>query len=720
MAGVARNSAILGKRPVHVVRNAIELTVFKPPADRVAMRQAMGIAPKDLMLLFGSFDLVERRKGVALLIEALAGLAEDGRLAAALGQGARVHVGMFGKSPLPEEIPGALLVQFGHVTDDAVLADIYGAADVVCLPSLEDNYPNVIVEAFACGTPCVGYSAGGMAEMIEDGVTGVLVPEVGSVAALQAGLVRFAKQHFRSATMRTACRASAKRNNGPGRVGRQLRALYEGALGRPLVAADPVLRKRIVRTMANAPVPLDVHAGGDLLQFPLNMAVIDMAGRSPQAAKFATSQRSQAAGQHRLISVHTFHDHHSGRSGPYQFLRHLPPDRYLAKHMLVPLGTQLAGDRADLCRRAGALMGVTSFGRQGNAWQAEAEVLMLCAREPVDLVHFIDGELGGWLLAGMPDSIFDGGRRPAMVATFHQPEQLLRGMINADLIRRFDGVIALCKTQGDFLLNYVAPERLFLVPHGIDSSFFRLPGPDHAAPPRNAFRLLLVGHWLRDIKAVLAAFTALAAEMATELVIIAPNFPPIRPDPRITILSGLSDEALREAYWDADLLVLPLRDATANNAILEAMACGLPVVSTDVGGVRECTSDAAVLCPPNDPDSIVGAVLQLARDAERRAMMRAQGRARAEQLDWSIIGQAHDRIYQTLLLRSRQVPLECAQAPPAAATRPSRSMILNYGLAWSTDLPSSDPDRDPPAGKRASPPAQVRSRATRAAKRRSK
>ena len=55
----------------------------------------------------------------------------------------------------------------GYVNEPQKIVDVYNAADVFVLPSLEDNLPNTIMEAMACGTPCVGFNVGGIPEMIE-------------------------------------------------------------------------------------------------------------------------------------------------------------------------------------------------------------------------------------------------------------------------------------------------------------------------------------------------------------------------------------------------------------------------------------------------------------------------------------------------------------------------------------------------------------------------
>ena len=60
----------------------------------------------------------------------------------------------------------------GYVSNPTTIVDIYNAADVFVTPSLEDNLPNTIMEAMACGVPCVGFRVGGIPEMIDHLHTG--------------------------------------------------------------------------------------------------------------------------------------------------------------------------------------------------------------------------------------------------------------------------------------------------------------------------------------------------------------------------------------------------------------------------------------------------------------------------------------------------------------------------------------------------------------------
>ncbi|WP_198373744.1 glycosyltransferase family 4 protein, partial [Roseomonas rosulenta] len=386
-------------------------------------------------------------------------------------------------------------------------------------------------------------------------------------------------------------------------------------------ATDAAVHGRALRAFAQAPVEVAAVPATPFLRFPMNLLLREAAG--PAAAGVAVAPAEPpVADRLRVMALRAQHAHHGARSGPWQFLRHLP-DGIDAAIRATPLGATLAGIEAGAWRDWGRLLGTAPFGQQGNAWLAEAEALAECADTPFDLVHAIDGELALWLLPRVPAALFHGGRRPAMLATFHQPPALLAGMVNPALMRALDAAVVLCEAQRTALAGMLPPERLHVIPHGIDAGFFT-PAPQAAG---EGFRLLAVGHWLRDFETLFATLALLRdVGLDARLRIVSPN-PPRGVPAGVELEGGLSDEALREAYRDADALLLPLTDATANNAILEAMACGRPVVATDVGGVAEMTVGAALLGPPGDARALADAVLSLAADPAGAAALGRAARA---------------------------------------------------------------------------------------------
>ncbi len=94
------------------------------------------------------------------------------------------------------------------------------------------------------------------------------------------------------------------------------------------------------------------------------------------------------------------------------------------------------------------------------------------------------------------------------------------------------------------------------------------------------------------------------------------------------------DPRLRALFAAADVFVLPTAGETMGFAIIEAMAAGLPVISTRVGAVPEVVDDGTtgILVPPGDVAALTGALKRLAEHPELRREMGAAGRRRARQL----------------------------------------------------------------------------------------
>jgi colanic acid/amylovoran biosynthesis glycosyltransferase len=119
------------------------------------------------------------------------------------------------------------------------------------------------------------------------------------------------------------------------------------------------------------------------------------------------------------------------------------------------------------------------------------------------------------------------------------------------------------------------------------------------------------------------------------------------------VLAGKKKPAeLREKLRQADIFLLTSLSEGVSNAALEAMACGLPVIASDCGGMSEAISNGrdGFLVPPYDPAAIADAVERLAWDPDRRRRLGAAGRERIE-TDFRLADQiaAFDRLLRGLL-----------------------------------------------------------------------
>ena len=115
------------------------------------------------MILFGAANVTDKRKGIYYLIDAINQLLTvEPRLAEKMG------IVVFGEAKAEfvslVKIP---VYPLGYVSDITQIVTLYNAIDVFVTSSLEENLPNTIMEAMACGVPCVGFQVGGIPEMID-------------------------------------------------------------------------------------------------------------------------------------------------------------------------------------------------------------------------------------------------------------------------------------------------------------------------------------------------------------------------------------------------------------------------------------------------------------------------------------------------------------------------------------------------------------------------
>jgi glycosyltransferase involved in cell wall biosynthesis len=152
---------------LHVLRNGVDLELFRPLA-RVDARRRAGV-DDDAPLVLGVGNLVPE-KGFDLLIRALAHWPAARLLL--VGEGPeRARLQALGEALAPGR------VTLRGSVPQAELAAIYSAANVLALPSLREGWPNVLLEAMACGTPVVAAAVGGVPEIVRSAVSGRIVQE---------------------------------------------------------------------------------------------------------------------------------------------------------------------------------------------------------------------------------------------------------------------------------------------------------------------------------------------------------------------------------------------------------------------------------------------------------------------------------------------------------------------------------------------------------------
>lgn len=271
----------------------------------------------------------------------------------------------------------------------------------------------------------------------------------------------------------------------------------------------------------------------------------------------------------------------------------------------------------------------------------EAAALGRMATQSQGLFHMLYADSDARFLP-----LFNGLRGNQLIASIHQPpEELQQGMAPATL-RRFSALLPVASSQVDYLTSMAGADRVLPVPYCVDTDFF-YPAP---APPADPPVVLSVGTHLRDFRTLAqAAQLVVQKTPAVRFVVVAAPaqhhwFSEL---PYVRTVSSLSDDALLGLYHNSTVAALSLRDCTANNALLEAMACGLPAVVTEVGGVRDYADEScAKLVGAQDPKAFAEAILTLLDDSGSRATLGAAARAKAQTFHFPEIARKLDEVYR--------------------------------------------------------------------------
>ncbi|MGF1539613.1 MAG: glycosyltransferase family 4 protein [Pleurocapsa sp.] len=168
LAESVKASSLFQHRRVEVIPYGLDLNQYRPIDQKLA-RELLNLPQDKQLLLFLSLQATsDRRKGFHLLQPALAQLSQS------QGQDQLELIIVGASQPdNPTEL-GFKAHYLGTLKDDLTLALVYSAADLFIAPSVQDNLPNTVMEAIACGTPCVAFNIGGMPDLIDHQKTGYL------------------------------------------------------------------------------------------------------------------------------------------------------------------------------------------------------------------------------------------------------------------------------------------------------------------------------------------------------------------------------------------------------------------------------------------------------------------------------------------------------------------------------------------------------------------
>lgn len=191
---------------------------------------------------------------------------------------------------------------------------------------------------------------------------------------------------------------------------------------------------------------------------------------------------------------------------------------------------------------------------------------------------------------------------------------------------------------------------IFPIYHGVEHNIFQVNDkrPTDAHP-----HLLQVAQYQtkKNVKRVFSAYSKLPKQNCPELIVVLPGYrgKTVEIKGIKLIREGLSHIELAALYRGALGFIFPSLHETFGMPILEAMACGCPVITSNSTACAEIAGDAALLVSPRSVDEIAHAIGRLIEDESLRESLRQKGLARSQQFTWRKSAEGHLKVFKKAL-----------------------------------------------------------------------
>ena len=232
----------------------------------------------------------------------------------------------------------------------------------------------------------------------------------------------------------------------------------------------------------------------------------------------------------------------------------------------------------------------------------------------------------------------------------HTPEATeALARVSREAVRRSAAVLvpsAATARDCEVLLG-VSPDRVFVTPHGVDDQFYEIGGGGSGKPyllaigtlePRKNFERLI-----RACDGVELRIAGAEGWLCEGVLAAA------REKPNVHLEGAVSDERLAELLAGATAVAYPSLLEGFGLPVLEAMAAGKPVLTSDREPMSEVAGDAALLVDPTDDDALADGVRRVMHDDALRTRLAAAGPERARQFTWEACALATLRAYDAVL-----------------------------------------------------------------------
>lgn len=253
LSSLARKSRLFRNSRVETITNSLETDLFRPLAKAEA-KARLGIPSDSTTLLFGADSGGEKRKGFETLQRATQLICEDSQLRARIHDGS-LNLMVFGDPPAQLASFSGKMYPQGYVRSDETLRIIYSAADITLLPSLEDNYPNLMIESLSCGTPVIGSAVGGIQDLLGSSRMGLtFAPE--DAHALKDAIKQLTLNPVLRETMGRAGRAEMAASHGLTTQATRYTELYADLLHQAKRPYEKAATRQVCGMQTSSPVML--------------------------------------------------------------------------------------------------------------------------------------------------------------------------------------------------------------------------------------------------------------------------------------------------------------------------------------------------------------------------------------------------------------------------------------------------------------------------------
>jgi len=320
-------------------------------------------------------------------------------------------------------------------------------------------------------------------------------------------------------------------------------------------------------------------------------------------------------------------------------------------------------------------------------------VLQFAQREGItyDVIHS-HYWLSGWAARDLRDEWSRQGREAPIIQMFHtlghvknliaapsERESQRRTDKEAEIVGFVDHIVAATPSEEKQLVEYYGADRrkITIIPPGVDTQLFHPHSPEDArsrlgVKPCDRM-LLFVGRIepLKGVDTLLRAMALLAHEcpswagnICVAIIGGDPNtteneelerLKAIRAElgitDLVTFLGARDQDKLHHYYSAAEMVIMPSHYESFGMVALEAMACGTPVIASDVGGLGYLVRDGetGLHVPNGNPAALASAIARLVEDHELRQRMGRRAHLYAQQYSWECIADRMQALYRQAL-----------------------------------------------------------------------